>query len=59
MRKIFLTIVIILTTLILSSVSFGVVSEDINVYVRQDVLMQKWRLYLSGFTAKWTDNSQK
>ncbi|MBR0080226.1 MAG: hypothetical protein IJP69_07635 [Synergistaceae bacterium] len=41
MRKIFLTIVIILTTLILSSVSFGAVSEDMNVYVRQDVFDAK------------------
>ena len=41
MRKIFLTIVIILTTLVLSSVSFGAVSEDMNVYVRQDVFDAK------------------
>ena len=53
MRKIFLTIVIILTTLIFSSVSFGAVSEDMNVYVRQDVFDAKMEALFERMDAKF------
>ena len=59
MRKIFLTIVIILTTLISSSVSFGAVSEDMNVYVRQDVFDAKMEALFERMDAKFEVFSQR